>query len=502
MIKSEDLNKIYKGSIVAKNTFYNLIGYGIPLIVAVVLIPSLIKGLGEERFGILNLVWIVIGYFSFFDFGIGKTLTKIIAEKIGENKTEEIPGIFWTSIFLMLAISFLGTLFLIILIPFLVTNFFNISSYLQKETLETFYALAISIPIIITTTGLRGILEAYQKFGIINIIRIILGTFTFLGPLLCLIFTNSLFWIVIFLIFIRIVIWGLYLSQCFRIDINIKKEFKFNSILVKPVLKLGGWITVANIVGPFIIYLDRFLIGSLVSAAAITYYATPYEVVTKLLLIPGALVGVLFPIFSASFNTNPDFSKLLFLRGIKYIFLLLYPLVLIIITFAYEGMNFWLGEKFAENSSIILQLLAVGVLLIGVASIPFNFFQGIGRPDIPAKINLAELPPYLLLMWLFILEMGIIGAAVVWLIRIIIDTLILIILSNKTIKNMFKSKFVIFSLIIMNSTLTFPFFISDILLKTIFVVITLLIFSFFTWKYFLKSEEKIFLISKLKMIRN
>jgi len=296
--KPNEMNEIYKGSKVAKNTIYNLLGYGIPLIIALVLIPSLIKGLGEERFGILNLVWIVIGYFSFFDFGIGRILTKIIAEKIGLNQFKEIPKIFWTSFLIMLVVSTLGTFFLLFLIPYLVNSIFIISKDFQQETISTFYVLAISIPIVTTTAGLRGVLEAYQKFDTINVIRIFLGAFTFLGPLLCLIFINSLFWIVIVLIIIRIGVWILYLLQCFKVSSDIKKEVKFNSGLVIPILKLGGWITVANLVAPFIIFSDRFLIGALVSATAVTYYATPYEVVTKLLLIPGALVVVLFPVFS------------------------------------------------------------------------------------------------------------------------------------------------------------------------------------------------------------
>ena len=127
MAHSENLSKSYSGSRVAKYTIYNLLGYGVPLVVAVVFIPLLIKGLGVERFGILNLAWVVIGYFSFFDFGIGRSLTKIVAEKIGLGQTEEIPGIFWTSFFLMLAISLTGTLALIFFSPSLVYNFFNIS---------------------------------------------------------------------------------------------------------------------------------------------------------------------------------------------------------------------------------------------------------------------------------------------------------------------------------------------------------------------------------------
>ena len=83
---------------------------------------------------------------------------------------------------------------------------------------------------------------------------------------------------------------------------------------------MSGWMTVSKIiVAPMIIYLDRFLIGAIISAVAITYYITPYEVVTKLLLIPGALTGVLFPAFAATYLNDPATTKKLFNKGVKFI---------------------------------------------------------------------------------------------------------------------------------------------------------------------------------------
>ena len=497
MTRSDDLSKIYSGSRVAKNTIYNLLGYGLPLIIAVVLIPPLIKGLGEERFGILNLAWVVIGYFSFFDFGIGRTLTKIVSEKIGLNKTEEIPGIFWTSFFLMLVISLIGTLVLIFFSPSLVYNFFNISKELQQESINTFYVLAFSIPIVTTTAGLRGVLEAYQKFGIINIIRIILGVLTFLGPLICLAFTQSLFWIVIFLTLIRIVVWILYLVQCFKVNSSIKREFKLDSGLIKPVLKLSGWMTVSNIVGPLITYLDRFIIGAVISAVAITYYTTPYEVVTKLLLVPGALTGVLFPAFSSTHLRNPEITKKLFIRGVKFIFILLYPIIIILITFAYEIMDLWLGKIFAEESTLVMQFLAIGVLLNSIAYIPFTYLQGIGKPKIPALIYLIELPFYLVTMWLAIIQWGIEGAAMVWLLRIVLDTIVLFMFSSKVISlhrksiNLFNVILVLFITI-----LSQIFYLVNVPnLKIISVLVFLITFGFISLKYILSDDERNFLIS-------
>jgi O-antigen/teichoic acid export membrane protein len=494
----ETLKIIYSGKSVAKNTIYNLLGYSIPLLFAIILIPPLVHGLGEERFGILNLAWIVIGYFGFFDFGIGKSLTKITSEKIGLSQSEQIPHLFWTSLILMFVFSSLVAIILLFLIPFLVTNIFNISGKLQHETLSTFYVLTVGIPIVTTTAGLKGVLEAYQKFGIINIIRVSLGILTFLTPLILLLLTNSLFWIVVSLLLIRIIIWILYLLQCFRVNSNIKDKIIFDIRSFIPVLKFSMWIILANVIGPIIFYSDRFLIGALVSAAAITFYATPFEVVTKMLLIPGALVGVLFPVFSASFISKPEISKDLFLRGVKFIFLIVYPVVFLVVTFAYEGMGLWLGEKFAINSSLILQFLAIGILMNSISMIPNNYFQGTGRPKVPTLINLAELPVYIFVMWILIINYGIKGAAAAYLIMATIDALVIYLMANKSFSINFVSNIHTLSFIVMMAILIVPFLLSDILIKVIFSLVYLLVFMISTWKFFLSNEEKYFLISRLK----
>lgn len=489
----------FNGKTIAKNTVYNILGYGVPLIFALVLIPPLIKGLGTERFGVLNLAWVIIGYFSFFDFGIGKGLTKVIAEKLGLQQTEPIPKIFWSALFLMFAVSTFIAIIIFFFVPSLV-NIFKISHNLQHEVLNTFYILAFAIPIVSTTAGLRGVLEAHQKFGIINVIRVFLGIFTFLIPLLFLLLTDSLFWIVFSLVFIRMIIWIIYLLLCFKVNNDFKKHVKFDLNAIKPVLKFSAWITVANIIGPIILYSDRFLIGALISAAAITYYATPFEIVTKLLVIPSALSGVLFPVFSASFLSKPEISKKILIRGIKFIFLIIYPAVFLLVTFSFDGMKLWLGENFAMHSSFVLQFLAIGILMNSLSLIPNNFFQGIGKPKIPTLINMAELPFYLVIMYFSIKISGINGAAAAYMFAATIDAAVMYIVAYRIFNIKFSSKITFFVFILIILMLMLPFFLSGIIIKSILIFVFLPSFCLITWKHFISSEERQMIISMLKMI--
>src|SRR5215472_10790399 len=88
------------GRVLARNSVWNLIGFVVPMLVAVFCIPILIRGLGKERFGVLTLAWALIGYASLFDLGLGRALTQFAARKLGLGNEDEIPSLVWTSLLL------------------------------------------------------------------------------------------------------------------------------------------------------------------------------------------------------------------------------------------------------------------------------------------------------------------------------------------------------------------------------------------------------------------
>ena len=79
------------GRLLAQNTVWNLLGQILPMVVAIATIPIIVRELGVERFGVLSLVWVVVGYFSLFDLGIGRALTKFVSDKLGTNKEMRFP---------------------------------------------------------------------------------------------------------------------------------------------------------------------------------------------------------------------------------------------------------------------------------------------------------------------------------------------------------------------------------------------------------------------------
>ena len=82
----------------ARNTLLNLIGRVAPLVVGIVTMPYVIRHLGPDRFGLLSLAWMVVGYFALFDLGIGPATTKFVAELFGKGEMDKLPELVWTAL--------------------------------------------------------------------------------------------------------------------------------------------------------------------------------------------------------------------------------------------------------------------------------------------------------------------------------------------------------------------------------------------------------------------
>ena len=93
-----------------------------------------------------------------------------------------------------------------------------------------------------------------------------------------------------------------------------------------PLLRFGGWVTVAAVATGAMLSLDRLLIGATVSAAAVAFYATPYEASKQLLFVSATFASVLFPGFAANVGRDRERTETLFGRGVRATFVGLFPL--------------------------------------------------------------------------------------------------------------------------------------------------------------------------------
>jgi O-antigen/teichoic acid export membrane protein len=240
-----------------------------------------------------------------------------------------------------------------------------------------------------------------------------------------------------------------------------------------------------------LVYLDRFVIGSLLSVAWVAYYATPYEMVTKLLIVPGAIMSVLFPAFASTHRHNREEMVQLFRRGASYVTLLLFPVVLLVVTFADEGLRLWLGADFALHGAPVLRWLAVGVFLNAVAQVTFTLIQGVGRPDLSAKLHLIELPLYVPLLWFAISRYGILGAALAWTARVALDGVMLCWVAYRSIRELGDVlRRLAIGLVGALAALWVPLLATHVVPRAAIAVVVLLVYAWVAWTLVLAPGER------------
>jgi O-antigen/teichoic acid export membrane protein len=146
-----------------------------------------------------------------------------------------------------------------------------------------------------------------------------------------------------------------------------------------------------------------------------------------MLLLPASVVAVLFPTVSA-IGPHGDRAALLRLLGtsVRAVVFVLLPAACVVIAFAAPGLDAWLGPDYARHSATALQILAVGVLFNAAAHVPFVYVQALGRPDVTARIHLAELVVHVPLTWALVSHLGIAGAALAWTIRVTVDAVVVL----------------------------------------------------------------------------
>ena len=475
---------------IVRNTAFNVIGLVVPLGVALFTIPPLIRGIGLERFGILTIAWMVAGYFSLFDLGLGRALTKLAAEHLGKGIPGKVPALVWTAIAMMLCLGAVGTALTWMFAPWIATRALTVPMALQPETVASFRWLAFSIPAVIVTTAFRGVLEANHRFGWVNALRIPLGIFNFVGPLAALLVTNRVDVLVGVLVVGRAGFALAHYAVCVEVVPDSMRPRTAHWSLVRQLLGFGGWMTVSNVVSPILAYVDRFLIGSVVSMSAVAFYVTPFEMVTKIGVVPSALVAVLFPAFSASLVSDPRAALALLDRALRFVFIAIFPAVLVVVVLAEPGLGIWLGPDFAQHSTRVLQFLAAGVLVNGMAQVPFAFIQGAGRPDLTAKLHFAELPVYLGLLWWGVSRFGIVGAAVVWMLRTGVDAAALAWMTRVVVEPRVRARPLSLGLAASAVVLIAGAFVGGTWGRVVFLALVLSSFPVLAWRHLLDAGER------------
>ena len=407
---------------VRRHTFYNLAGHGLSLIVLLATIPIYIDVIGVERYGVLSVIWLLLGYFGFFDFGIGRAVAHQVAACTENNPEEKRHAILWTALLTAIPLSLLGAAILYFAVAYALENWVQMPTGLRAEAEQTLIWVSLSLILLLLAGVFGGAMTGMRRFLEINVLGVgtklllqvmPLGAALLLSPDL-----GNLAMAVFFARLLSLVSWG---GICYKI-MPYALSPKWRRGLVGGLWRYGGWITVSGVVGPILSGMERLLIGTLIGASAVTFYAVPYSLISPVTVLAGSLGAALFPLFAAC---SGERNRYLEARAAGVVLAVVTPLLVALAFIIQPFLGIWIDADFSREAGMVPQILILGFWANSIAIIAHSRLQGSGQPRAVALIHLAEILPYLLLLFVLVAEFGIVGAAIAWAARVIADALLL-----------------------------------------------------------------------------
>jgi O-antigen/teichoic acid export membrane protein len=410
-----------------RNVAINLFGLILPTFISLVTVPSYIHVLGVERYGVIALVWTLIGYFSVLDLGMSMAAQNHISKARASGDADECERVFWSAFWLNLTTGAIGGLLIYSGGALYTAYFTHVSAQMRHEVFLALPWLAIAIPIANVSWVFGGAINGAERFGIFNTNQTI-GTFLFqLLPL------GAAWWIAPNLqtvlaaaVFARLIA-ALLLARGALSVLGIRHVRGPRVDTSKALFNFGGWMLIASVTQMVGDSLDRMMLGAGLGVRFVTYYTVPQNLVRRLNLVPVALERTLFPRLSALRRDHADeiaTQSLQFLNGI------FTPVAIGAIVVLGPFLSLWVGPELAAHGAPVGRVLIVSVWLVGQASLTRILIQAQNNPAAAARVGLIELPLYAALLWFGISRFGLPGAAAAVLARALFDYAVLLYLSR------------------------------------------------------------------------
>jgi O-antigen/teichoic acid export membrane protein len=421
-----------------RNVGYNLAGQILPMAVAVVSLPILAHRMGTERLGFLALAWSLIGYFALLDLGLSRIVTRRIALAEKHHRMREEAHL----VRLLCVRMFLGVAAVSIVLAWLLPARWVIGSHASEtvaaEAAVALPVLLLTIPVTVATGLLRGALEGMQRFAKVNVLRTVFGAAIFVAPLAMLPFRTDLFGLTLSLTIVRVLSLAAHAWWALRsldADARASPTPPAGAATLPSfgaMMRESGWMTVSNVVGPLMTTFDRFVLAAMVSLSATSYYFVPQEIALRLLVIPGAVATTIFPMLARlGAGAGAADRQVISRTALGAIAAVSLFTCGILAGLAGPLLSVWMGGEFARSAAPVAAIIAIGLFANCCSQAPFAWIQAAGRADVTGKLHLLQLIPYIVVLVALTWQFGIVGTAVAWSLRALIDCGLLFIASGR-----------------------------------------------------------------------
>jgi O-antigen/teichoic acid export membrane protein len=409
----------------SRNTAFAFATQALPMLAGVACVPVLVRSLGPERVGLLSMIWVVMSYFSVLDAGVSTAITRAVSMTLAGDDHSSIPSVFWSATALQAVMGAAGAIVLLAAAP-AVATVLGVPLRLRAECISTIRICAVGLPVVLISGSVTGLLQAAGEFKVLAKYQAPCSIAQYLSPVVIALSGGGLLAIATVMVAIRLLSMAMTLNVARKLFALFSRAIRVSSKQIHGLLSFGFWVTVSSVMSPILVYIDRFLISNRLSLSAVAYYSVPLDAVMRLLLFSSSITAVLYPAFSGM-SGKGDLGRTTSVSGasLKYILSSTGIAAVVLILFARDLLQKWVGTEFASHSTPVLRILLIGIVANALARVPYALLQSHGMPEVPAILQIASVPLQVLACLALMARFGLSGAAMAWSGRLVVETMVL-----------------------------------------------------------------------------
>lgn len=399
-------------------SFFKLgIASAIPILIGIATTPIMLNRMGSTDFGIYLLLISLVAYLSMLDLGIGRLVTKRVAENGGVIDLGHLK----TSIVLSLSLCFF------IIISFTTIGFAfsaDFDAFLKQPNSSTIVLiLALIVATNIIGSPIMAVMEGSKLFSKIALYRCLINSSQVVAPLvpMYVMNTDGLHAVLYAVLTVKIICL-LFLVYDY-IDILNATLSKNNRFVFQHFWVDGSLITLNNLLSSIMYTADKLVVSIACGINNIAIYALPSDIFGKMLLLPNTISQVLFPEFAGSNNIGELRKKLIKFQIVVAVLSLLF--ISIIFSQLRFLLDSWLGSAFATESILNFELMLIAFFIVCTTYLPAVALQAIGFFSTLSRIYVFEAILFVGLVFFLGRVFGLEGAMFAFLMRIVADSVLI-----------------------------------------------------------------------------
>lgn len=364
---------------VASNALNNVVGGIVPAAALLLTMPYIVRGLGLEGYGLFTLITAIIGYFAVIDINVTAGAVKQLSHFHALGRNKEASEVMVLGALVYLGIGSLGALLVLLVAEPLATTVLGLPPHQLPLARECLKVAAVGFFFGQLQAYLLSMPQALLRYDVSARIEALFGVLLPCSTVLVLYLGYGLLEVLIVRVSLSALNCCVLLVQTRRLAPWFTWSLPSRQT-VREVSGFSAYAFMSRMAALSYTYLDKLVIGGTLGLKALSYYTVAATLGNRIMALMFRISAVAFPASSAlAARGDMDQLRTLYLRLNRYICFANAGLLMVLACVAEPLLGRWLGDDFAREGTLVLQLVAVAQFIDSLTNLPSLVNDGLGH---------------------------------------------------------------------------------------------------------------------------